>query len=213
MWADEFRALSAEEQHVFHSAAAFVKERLDDVAMLEWALKLERYKLAERLAVRSLFEYPMAASVKEPWLSAWRWLIEMWARPGSQAGRGLGKHEVQSRIKSGERTPRLATEIVDLVRPWVEVEAANRWAPRNQERSAGVRKLGDLIGLRLTSGDLVRPQELGLATVDEDDFILNIADKLDAAVRDGIHLGKRLGWNGFSGLWRLGDLRRVYYAV
>ena len=208
MWLDELHALSLEERQVFDATQSFIEERLHRREILDWALKLGENQHTERLAVRSMFAHPMNKEVKEPWLSAWRWLIEKWVRAAPRDRQGLGKYWIADRIRRGERSNTLLKEIVELVRPWVEVEARGQW--EDAENSGRVRKLGDLVVLRLTSGDLIRPSELGLEGVSDIDFLCDLADKLDAVVCDGLRLGRRLGWDDKRGLWRLGDLRRAY---
>ena len=204
MWLTELHALSSEEKQVFDATRRFIEERLNRRDILDWALKLGQNQRTERLAVRSLFAYPMNKQVKEPWLSAWGWLIEMWARAVPRDRQGLGKHGIADRIRRGERSGTLLGEMVKLVRPWVEVEARGQWG--DTESNGRGRKLRDLVALRMTSSDPVRPSELGLEGVSDIDFLCDLADKLDAVVCDGIASGG--AWAGAgqarpSGMCRL----------
>jgi hypothetical protein len=193
MWLAELHALSSEERRVFDATRSFIEERLNRREILDWALKLGQNQRTERLAVRSLFAYPMNKQVKEPWLGAWGWLIEMWTRTAPRDRQGIGKHGIADRIRRGDRSGTLLGEMVELASPWVEVEASSQWGDTDSNNR--VRKLRDLVVLRMTSSDLVRPSEMGLEGVSDIDFLCDLADKLDAVVCDGLHLGRRLGWD------------------
>jgi hypothetical protein len=93
---------------------------------------------------------------------------------------GAGKHGIADRIRRGDRSDTLLAEIVELVRPWVEVEARGQWG--EIESNGRVRKLRDLVALRMKSGDLVRPSGLALEGVSDIDFLCDLAEKLDAVV-------------------------------
>ena len=99
---------------------------------------------------------------------------------------------------------------MELVRPWVEVDVRSQQGDTTSGRRG--RKLRDLVALRLTSGDLIQPSELGLEGVSDIHFFGELADKLDAAVCEGLHLGRRIGWDDKRGLWTLGGLERAYFV-
>jgi hypothetical protein len=68
-------------------------------------------------------------------------------------------------------------------------------------------------GPRDSSGELVDLNLLGLSQINETEFLTALAGALDSAVDHGLDIGRRIGWDGHSRLWQLGDLDRVYYLI
>jgi hypothetical protein len=70
-----------------------------------------------------------------------------------------------------------------------------------------------MLSAGLSSGDLVDLNVLELARINDVPFLRALASALEGAVDHGLDIGRRIGWDGQSRLWQLGDLHRVYYVV
>ncbi|MCY3839116.1 MAG: hypothetical protein OXH09_10810, partial [Gammaproteobacteria bacterium] len=58
---------------------------------------------------------------------------------------------------------------------------------------------------------LVKPQDLGLLGVKSIEFLMAVANTLEASMRYGMDAGRRIGWDGGEQLWPLGQLHRIEY--
>jgi len=65
----------------------------------------------------------------------------------------------------------------------------------------------------LISGELIDLNVIELANFEDVHFLKALANALENAVDHALDIGRRIGWNDQRGIWRLGDLNRVYYVV
>jgi hypothetical protein len=204
--------LSEPEQRVFRTTMSFLDGRLENRETVEWALRLDARQLGKRAAVLELLDSARSKQLKEPFREAWRLIEESWqSLTTNQELSGLF-YDIARRIKSGERSGSLAMEIVRVVRPRLEVESFSALDSRSRPRTKKPSRVSDLFSLSLTSSEVIDPAELGLRSVKEAPFLIELAHGLDGAVSLGLSIGRRLGWDGERGLWRLGDLRRAYFV-
>lgn len=111
-------------QQVRATTIAFLRNRLNDRASIEWALELNNNHEEERQAIRHLLTLP-DIQVKEPFRSAWSWLLESWsARPQTN---DYLKFEVERRVRRDGVDGDVLREVVDLVRPWPFLKKREDW--------------------------------------------------------------------------------------
>jgi hypothetical protein len=68
-------------QQIRATTIGVLKDHLNDRSSIEWALELNDNHAEEQNAIRDLLTFP-ELKVKEPFRSAWFWLLESWsARP------------------------------------------------------------------------------------------------------------------------------------
>jgi hypothetical protein len=197
---------------VFRTTIAFVEGRLSERATVEWALSLEERDVAKRWAVLEVLHGRSARLVGEPWRTAWRLVEESWEGGLTMREGSLAKYDVADRIKSGERTGALIASILNLVRPFIKVSQFSKLDRLFRRLPRTPRSVQDLMSIELTSGELVDPKELAIETVEDGRFLLELAHDLDAAVTKALDIGHRLFGNPEDRLWRLGDLKRVYFV-
>lgn len=203
---------SEAEKRVLSATMAFLDGRLDERSSIEWALQLGERESVKRAALVSLLDTPAGRKLSEPWRTAWRFIEESWEGPLDRQQASHITYDVKSRLKSGERSGSLITQIVQLVRPAVKaapfskIDLLHRKVPRRP------RRVEDLLSIGLTSGEVLDPSEIGLDRVTEQPFLGELADELDAAVSRGLNIGRRIDWDGENGLWRLGEVHRVYFV-
>lgn len=196
-------------QQVRATTISFLRKRLDDRKSIEWAVELDRHHIEERDAVRDLLTLP-DVDVKEPFRSAWFWLLESWsARP--QNG-DESKFRIAQRIRRSGVDGEALRQIVDLVRPWPRLKKLESWRLYGGPAPPKVpRKLGDLVSISIKGGELVGLADLGLQNFADADLATELMDRLEAALMDGLHVSRRLGWIEGGGLDRTNhDVRRVY---
>jgi hypothetical protein len=187
---------------------AFLRDRLNDRSSIEWALELDSQHAEERNAIRDLLTFP-ELKVKEPFRSAWFWLLESWlARPQAE-------HDSQFRIRHRIRQSGIdgdaLRQVVDLVRPWPRLKKLEGWRLYGGPAPPKVpRKLGDLVSISMSGGDLITLRDVGLQDLADPALADELADRLEAALLDGLYSARRLGWidGGFDRTAY--DVRRVY---
>jgi hypothetical protein len=205
-------ALNAQDQAAFWATIAFVEGRLEERATILWALGLKPNDIIKRLALLQSLNSPRGRTINEPWRSAWRLIEESWNSPINDDHSSTGVYDAQERLKSGERSGSLIQAILDLVAPRLKVAPAANLSYGFRKATKHPRKVEELISLRLTSGEVVDPDVLKLDRVDQSSFLLSLARALDAAVTEGLEIGRRIGWDGKRRLWLLGHIQCVCSA-
>jgi hypothetical protein len=202
--------LDEQDRSVFRAAVAFLNNRLAEPRTIEWAARLEPHRRIERTAVEHLLSSQSASVAKEPWATAWRLIEESWSEKSVENGPSTAIYNVQARLRAGDRSGAIISAIVDLVAPRLKVEAVSTSHRKLPRRPKTFRHL---LSAKLSSGDLIDLNVLELEKVDDLPFLRALATALESAVDRGLDIGRRIGWDGQSRLWQLGDLNRVYYVV
>src|SRR5690349_14310839 len=113
-------------QQVKATTIAFLRDRLNDRKSVEWALELNHQHAEERDAIRDLLALP-DVEVREPFRSAWFWLLESWA---ASPWRGDDtQFRIKERIAQKGIDGNTLRQVVDLVRPWPRLEKLQDWRP------------------------------------------------------------------------------------
>lgn len=205
--------LDESERESFQAAVAFLKNRLQDASVVEWAVELKPHQRVERLAIEHLLEGSEANNLIEPWQSVWRLIEESWSTvPVEDNAKFSGIYEVKERIKRGERSGALVKKITELVHPHLEIKNLSAWRKPSATKLKRPKTIHQLISPKLTSGDLIDPKMLKLDLIDEIEFIKSLALSIESSMNYGLDLAKRLGWSEQSGMWQLGGLTRVVYV-
>jgi len=199
--------LAPADQGVFLIASQFVANRLQEWPVVDWALELKAHQHAERAALREAYERSRAQDLPEPWLSFWGWLFESWTNEPPQRHEA-NPYMIGELIGRGDRSRTAITGIVDSVRPFPEVSKRSRW-PGMAARPKKPKAVSDMAFIHLSSGKVVEPNVLKLERTDAR-FLTELANTLEASVRYGMDVAARLSGNPEQGLWRLGELHRVY---
>jgi hypothetical protein len=199
--------LSDHERAAVTSAVAFLQDRLEQRATIEWALRLDTSNAVKRIAVQHLLDGPRSWQLREPWQSAWRLIEESWETAVERRRGSSGQYQILERVKNGDRSGGLIADIIDLVRPGIRVNPAQ---PASNTRHP--RTVTDLVSVWLTSGDIVDPAKIGLSVVRDTPFLLELAHGLDASVANGLDIANRLGWTVGHSLSRLGAMYRAYFV-
>jgi hypothetical protein len=201
--------LSKGDQEVFRIFLSFLDARLCERATLEWALKLGKHEVAKRLAVREILGRVSSRTLSEPWASAWRLIEEGWKNE-RVVPEEFAKFQIADRLQHGERSSALIDEVVDLVRPMIKVSQRSKLSLFYRPLARHPANPRDLMSVELSSGELINPREISLQLVDDVDFLIDLANELEAAVNRGLNLGRRLLDASDRQYWRYGTLRRVY---
>lgn len=198
-------SLNAKDQAMVRSTVAFLEGRLEEKETVEWALGLGPSDIVKRWAILDLLNTG-GRNLCEPWRSAWRMIEESWDTPIPDFYGRLDVYDVQDRLRSGERSGALVSAIVDLVAPRLEIKA-HSWQHQFRKFPKRPKTFHDLFQATLTSGKIVDPASLGLQELTEGEFIVSLANALDAAVMRGLDIARRIGWRGLYLF-----LNRVYYV-
>lgn len=200
-------SLNAKDQATVRSAVAFLEGRLEEKETIEWALSLGPDDILKRRAILHLLDTPEGINLREPWRSAWRLIEEFWDAPAPGFYGRLSIYNVQDRLRSGEWSGALVSAMVDLVAPRLSIEAYGKWQLQFRKFPKRPKKFHDLFQARLTSGKIVDSAFLELQEVTEGEFLVSLANALDAAIIRGLDIARRIGWRELYLF-----LNRVYYV-
>jgi len=185
---------------------------MSERATLEWALSLHERDVAKRWGVLEVLSRRSDRLVDEPWRTAWRLVEESWESGRTMLEGSVAKFDVAYRIKSGERTGALIASILNIVRPFIKVAQFSELDLSFRRLPRTPKAVQDLMSIGLTSGELIDPNELAIGTVENREFLVELAHELDAAVTKALDIGRRVFGDSEDRLWRFGDLRRVYFV-
>jgi hypothetical protein len=192
--------------HVEHATRLFLKDRMNDRSAFEWALQLKPDQLAEREAVRSLLTMT-TNKVEEPYRTAWHWLLESWKSDPNihrQSQQSI-THWIKRAGISGEPIRLL----VDIVRPYVKADKRSEWRLDKKPRKRKPKRWQDLAYVTVSSGRTVTLSEVGLQSSTDFNILSELFDRLEAALLDGLHVARRLGWMAERDR-TTSDVNRVY---
>jgi hypothetical protein len=204
--------LKGADYSIFRATVAFLTGRLSERSTIDWALQLKPNDGAKRAALLDLIDGLGGNKVVEPWRLAWRLIEESWNSPTIENETSSRTLHISRKLKAGDRSGLLVSEIVDLVAPRLEVKPFSEWELHFRKRPKRPRSVDDLFSMGLTSGEVINPKTLGLPSIRDIEFLIALANGLDATVISGLDIGRRIGWDGKRNPWRLGILNRVYYV-
>ena len=197
-------------------AKAFLAKRLSERDTLDWAVRLERDRHAERFAVDDLLNGHPVHTLKEPYATAWRLIEEGWAHGGTDRRPSLAVHDIRRRLGTGERSGALVTAIANLLAPRLEVKPLEDRPWGAVKRPRHPRRFNDLLAASLTSVSIHRDfgrrgMEFGLAEVSGIAFLTALASALMAAVDRGLHVACRIYGEDDRRWGHPGKPARVYF--
>jgi len=184
-------SLTDTERKINLTTRAFAAGRLADTAILEWAIELKSDQIAEREALRDLFEY-QPKPIRDPYRLAWRCVFEYWERPDVETHRE--KYEIRRQLK-GDGSPReIIRLIVEAVRPWLQIDTSKRFrALSGEAQPARPSHLKHLIYASISSGSRLMPADIRLEETEDRNFLFELATALNAALLAGLNLGHMIG--------------------
>lgn len=190
----------------------FLRNRLAQQDALEWAIRLQSDDQAKRAAIIELLETPERHKMSEPWQTAWRLVEESWRVPGSDDESQLSAYQARRRVQAGDRSGALIEKIVDLVRPRLLIEPFSATHRRHSIGSDRPKRVRDLFSARLSSGSAIHLSDLKLEAIDDARFLAALGNALHATLTKGLDTARRIGWDGRSRNWLMGQLHRVYHV-
>ena len=205
--------LNEQDRAAFRAAIAFLNKRLADRDTIEWALRLSPESRIERIAIENLLSSTDARVFDEPWGTAWRLIEESWLEKPLENGPSTAIYDIKARLRAGDRSGAIVSAIVSLVAPRLKVEPIQSWRSQFIKIPRRPKTFQHLLSARLSSGDLIDLNVLELEKLTELTFLRALGSALEGAVNHGLDIGRRLGWDGQSRLWQLGELDRVYYVL
>nr|VFJ94272.1 MAG: hypothetical protein BECKLFY1418B_GA0070995_105613 [Candidatus Kentron sp. LFY] len=184
------------------AAMVFLEGRIKERATIDWALGLglglEPSDTIRRGAVLDLLDrWALQNGEKpgEPWRSAWRFIEESWRQP-IVGNNGVKVIFAQDRLRSGERSGSLIDAMLEIVAPRLEIESSSRsyrlYPTPYRKLPRHPKKVQDLLSMRLTSGEVVDPDALGLKELEDRSFLASLAGALECTVASGLELARRI---------------------
>jgi hypothetical protein len=201
-----------QDRAVFRVTTAFLNQRLEERATIDWALRLRSDDTVKRLALLDRVDSLAGRKLNEPWRTAWRLIEESWDSPAVEDRNSTVAFHIEHRIKAGDRSGALISALVELVAPRLEVKPFSDIDLQYRKLPKRPRSVEHLLLTSITSGKIIDPDECGLTALDETGFLAALANALDAVVMNGLDIARRLGWNDERPLWQLGQLHRVYFV-
>lgn len=205
-------SLDEQGRATYRALVAFLDGRLEERATVEWALRLKSNETIKRLALLDLIDSVHRRNITEPWRSAWRLIEESWSSSAVERQNLGTEHQIDSRLRAGERSGSLINAVVALVAPRLKVEPFSNLDRQFRKPAKRPKRVEDLFSTGVTSGEVINPETFKLGKLADGEFLFNLALALDAAVDRGLDIARRIGWPGESRLWELGGLHRVYYV-
>lgn len=193
-------------------AINFLENRLEERATIDWALSLEVSDTPKRVALLELLNHRDSSAITEPWRSSWRLICEHWDTPHNIERGSISRYKIQKRVKAGDFSGTLISEITDLVAPRLKVEPFSSLHLHYRKLPKRPRRVRDLFNTGITSGETIDPADFSIPTITDKSFLFLLGNALDHAVNHGMDIARRLGWDGEHRMWTLGMLHRVYYV-
>jgi hypothetical protein len=181
---------------------------LNEREALKWAIALNHEQTIEQAALRDLFEFSQG-NLSAVYKEAWRWIFEFWQRPSYDDLED--RSFVRSALKVKSTHPELIRVLVSQVKPWIQVEdRSKRSALYGESLPKTPRNVNHLLSLSVTSGKVPPLEEIGFGELNDDGFLIELANQLNMALLSGLFLAKRIGLitdRADSTNWQV---RRVY---
>lgn len=169
----------------------FADGRLEDRELIEWALALGENQTTERDTLQELFEV-RGPKVKEPYGLAWRCIFESWDRPATDDH--AERYHLRREMQAGATQRETVRLIVDAVAPVMKVEAVRHYnALSGEAPSKRPTKLRHLLWARISSGERLKPEDIGLAQEIRRDFLVELGAALGTAVLSGLNMARDIG--------------------
>lgn len=205
--------LDEQDRATFRATVAFLNKRLADSATVDWALRLKPSQRIERLAIEDLLNHPGGHVLAEPWATAWQLIEESWSTPVIEEGPSTAIYGIQKRLRTGDHSGAIISNIIGLVAPRLKVEPIDSWRWQFIKKPRRPTAFEHLLSAKLTSGNLVDLTLLDLPGLTDMAFLKALGNTLESAINHGLEIARRLGWDGQRRLWQLGGLGRVYYVT
>ena len=196
------------EAHASRLCQVALDERLTEPTLLKWAAKLRGHQTAERRAVLELLQLRLDGKIPESWRTAWGIIAETQLAADTDR-QGFQDYLLSNRIKEGDRSGALIAEVARLVAPRLSVEWRSEVPWLSGRTPKKFRDINDILHLSVVSSTVEIGRGLNLEAVSEVDFLIELAEALEAEVARGLHIGRRIGWHADRDLAWLGGLDRV----
>lgn len=205
-WSD----IEDRDRDIFRTTIVFLQNRLDDWATIEWALKLERTRRIERLAVRSLIGDLHKNDLPKLYVNAWRLIEESWSTDSTSDYDALA-YNIEERLRSGDRSGGVISLIAEAVSPGLRVYPVSHSEIGNNVNKR-INNISDIMYCRIISGGLIDVKILNYESFKNIEFLLSLANALEGEVARGLDIARRIGWTEERSFVGLGFLNRVYYV-
>jgi len=196
---------------------AFLKGRLAEPEIIDWALRLTPDRQIERTAVFELLGDPGAPRLREPYATAWPLILESWSRQATGATPDSALQQIRRRLQEGDRSGNLIDEIANLVAPRLTVMPlqVQPWLSARQSRRP--KKPSELLSANLTSASLLfdfreHRLDIGLDEVVDAVFLQALASALMSAIDRGLHIARRIYGPNENDWYADASPLRVYFV-
>jgi hypothetical protein len=85
------------------AAVAFLHDRLEERATIEWALQIASSDAVKGAALREILDGPRGWRLPNPWQSAWRLIQDSWETPEEHRRGSDGHYRILERVRNGDR--------------------------------------------------------------------------------------------------------------
>lgn len=172
--------------HAGRNIWLFAPGRLNDPAMLEWAISLDATKSSERHALRNLAEAKEGV-IRAGFKQAWEWVFEHWDRPDAE--NSLDRLMLKQQFKSQSNPRELVRLVADAVRPWLDVKKRSAVdSIFGSSKKTTPKSARDLFYASVSSGEILKPEDISLSQVTDLNLLKELAATLTACVISGLNL-------------------------
>ena len=213
LWSD----IDVQDTARLRTATAFLRGRLAEPETIDWALRLEPDRQIERAAVFNLLVDTDAQQFREPYATAWQFILESWSYPQTGLFPVSVLQQIHRRLRRGDRSGNLVDTIANFVAPRLEVLPLQARPGLPARRSRRPTKLEDLLFARLTSVKFVfdfrrHHSGLGLEDVADAAFLHAVASALMSEVDRGLYVARRIYRGTDGNRSPMAEPLRVYFV-
>lgn len=204
------------ERRAAHCVQNFALERLEEEATISWARGLRPADRASRLGLQRLLSRRAnwKEALTEPWATAWHLVEESW-RPVPYTDLDEARSasfEINRRLDRGDRSLSLAEKMAEFVTPSLQLNDPWESAGADGEEGHVPRTWRDLFRAELRSVSMTELRRLGVADVDDPEFLSRLIRALEAVLARGVDLGRWIAGKNDVEFLGLGPLQRVYFV-
>lgn len=186
----------------------FIRNRMDDVEVLNWAMSLRAADVAERSAIQQELEF-RSHLLGPVWREAWHLLVESWEVGGSLHHHDSDEYHINTQVTSGDRSGLVIKRIVELVRPVMTVQRGSISRKSRRGRRTSPRVLSQLVTVSVEARHPFDPKTIGIHEIEDVGFLSELGAELTFAIERSQRLGSRVDIRNWE--WRIGYPRRVRY--
>lgn len=190
-------------------AKIFLTGQLENYQTVFWAINTTDKVFQS--AIAEIVEQSLFKEIKEPWLQAWRLILQGWKEANeNRRDQSTEIYTIAKRVEKGEESLDLIKSIVSLVAPKIKISRNLKdYRTRKLKPPKGI---DDIVSISLSNGFVIPLDALNIGNLKSQNLLTGIAEA------SGQFLDERLGLSRFINIdlwlrWRHNETRRIVRPV